>query len=180
MADVRRAASQQDFEGAVALQNKYLKANLAEDKRGGGFLSNAFSVEQFQAIDRDCCVAVAVNDDGAVVGFLCGSTWEAMKSNALVAAMMANIGDAKIDPATTCIAGPVCLDEITRGQGLMGKLYEFLASQLRASTNMRSMMVFISEVNAASIKAHAKIGYETVATFDHAGSKYLTLVKRVA
>jgi L-amino acid N-acyltransferase YncA len=178
VASIRRAASTTDFEGVVTLQNRYLKANMSEDERGGGFLSNAFSAEKFQEIDRDCCVLIALDDTDTVVGFLCGSTWDAMKDNALVAAMIANIDMSKLDPATTCIAGPVCLDESTRGQGLMGKLYESLAAFLRESTTMRSMMVFIAEVNAASIKAHTKVGFETIATFNFADSPYLTLIRR--
>ena len=166
-----------DFTRVVELQNRYLKANLSEDDRSGGFLSNAFSVDQFRSIDKDCCVVVAVNDEDHVLGFLCGSTWEAMKGNALVAAMIASVDMSKISPAATCIAGPVCIDDNARGQGLMGKLYDQLAGFLVQQTPMRSMMVFINEVNTASVKAHVKVGFETIAVFDFSGGKYLTLMR---
>jgi L-amino acid N-acyltransferase YncA len=174
--EVRRAQSE-DLAGVVDLQDRNLYQNVSEKERGGGFLSNRFSEEQFAAINADVSVVVAL-EDSRVVGFLCGSDMKAMADNPLVKSMISADSGA-LSFETTCLGGPVCVDESQRGKGVMAKLYDSLVSQLHG-TRYKDIAVFISDVNVASIKAHEKVGFAVVNTFKHADKTYLTLVKAAA
>lgn len=173
--EVRRAVAA-DFAGVVDLQDRNLWSRVDPNDRGGGFLSNRFSQQQFEAIDDDVCVVVAV-DDGTIVGFLCGSDMAAMRNNPLVHSMI-SADNGAMSPDSTCLGGPVCIDGRQRGKGLMGRLYDCLYRQLRG-TRYKEVAVFIDETNIASMKAHEKIGFEVTNTFTHDSRKYLTLMKKL-
>lgn len=170
--DVRRAVAA-DFAGVVNLQDRNLSDRVNENDRGGGFLSNRFSEQQFKAIADDVCVVVAV-EDGTVVGFLCGSDMKAMENNPLVHSMISADSGA-MSPDSTCLGGPVCIDTSQRGKGLMGRLYDCLCAQLQG-TKYKDVAVFIDESNKASTKAHEKIGFRVTNTFTHGDRKYMTLM----
>jgi hypothetical protein len=70
--DYRRALPE-DFAAIVELQNRNLEWNLDERARSDGFLSTAFSIEQFKRMDEEVAIVVSV-DAGKLCGYVCAST----------------------------------------------------------------------------------------------------------
>ncbi len=73
-----RRAQGSDFDKMVLLQNRYLGTNLEYEQKKDGFLSGEFSAAQFQAINVDVAVIVAIAEDLSgrdaeqnVIAFLC-------------------------------------------------------------------------------------------------------------
>ena len=60
---------------SLAIQNGNLHANLTEEQRRDGFLSAAFTAEQFAQMAREVAVMVA-DDSGQVCGYLCAGSLE--------------------------------------------------------------------------------------------------------
>ena len=59
MVDYRRAQPG-DLTAIIDLQNRNLEWNLAADERAQGFLSTAFSIDQFRRMDEEIAVVVAL------------------------------------------------------------------------------------------------------------------------
>jgi hypothetical protein len=69
------------------------------------------------------------------------------------------------------IYGPICVDEIERGQGVANNMFASLLAQLPG----REGVLFIRCDNAASLRAHARMGMREVAKFDHNGTLFVVL-----
>ena len=63
--------------------------------------------------------------------------------------------------ANAYVYGPVCLAARARGHGLLGRLY----AELRRRLPGREAILFIRRDNAASLRAHARLGMREVASF---------------
>ena len=146
-------ATPDDIGGILALQD----AN-APDR--GGTLSAAFSADWFAATIADMPVIVAVRD-GGIVGFLVSAKFRAHADVPIVQAMRR----AYAGTADLILYGPVCVAARERGSGLAGRMFATLRQQLPG----REGILFIRRDNAASLRAHAKMGMVEVAAFDHAG-----------
>jgi GNAT superfamily N-acetyltransferase len=62
------------------------------------------------------------------------------------------------------VGGQVCVDKNFRGRGLLGKLYQETAKRLPAGYEF--CITEISSRNVKSLKAHQKIGFEIVDSYD--------------
>lgn len=176
---IRRAVAT-DFESLVLLQNANLASNLPAGERQSGFLSVGFSAEQFAAMNDNFAVVVAVQQE-QVKAFLCASTVEFNQAVALPAAMIARFPRAKyqgqaLSRSSVCIVGPVCIDQSLRGQGVLSRLYDcFFAI---APKEFDIAVVFVSADNLASIKAHEKLGLETIDEFEFNSARYFIMARR--
>ena len=177
--EIRRAVAA-DFESLALLQNANLASNLPAGERQSGFLSVGFSAEQFACMSEDLAVVVAVLD-GDVKAFLCASTVEFNQAVALPAAMIARFPRAKyhgqpLSTLTLCIVGPVCIDQSLRGQGVLSRLYDYFFAI--APQEFDIAVVFVSADNLASIKAHEKLGLETIDEFESNSTRYFIMARR--
>lgn len=66
------------------------------------------------------------------------------------------------------VYGPVCIAQTERGRGLLPKLYE----SLKAHCHGREAVLFIRRDNAASIRAHERLGMREVAGFTLNGADF--------
>ena len=148
-----RRATAADVPGILDLQAR----NLPER---GGLLSVGFPQAWFEAAIAAMPVIVAERD-GQVLGYLVSARFSALAQVPIVQAML------RAYPATTgaYLYGPICVAQSERGRGLAGRLFTSLETQLRG----RVGITFIRRDNAASLKAHAKMGMREVAEFTHDG-----------
>jgi len=163
-----RRASGTDFEGMVKLQDSNLASKISDDQKKDGFLSAAFSAQQFESMDNDGCVIVAMDDENLVEAFLCSSTPMFNLPFALPAAMIErfskiDFGEERLSNQQVLITGPVCIDQAWRGKGVLEKLYEALYKELFGQYD--AAVVFVSKENPRSIKAHEKLGMSVVDEF---------------
>jgi L-amino acid N-acyltransferase YncA len=176
-----RLAFGDDFEKMVPLQNQNLATALSDDQKSDGFLSAAFTAEQFKRMSESVAVVVAL-DATDVIGFVCASTAEFNSSSPLPAAMIARfpevmIGTQRLDKLKSFVAGPVCVDKNYRGQGVFEGLYAELFEN--SPVEYQVALALISTANPRSVRAHAKLGMEVVDSFLFAGREFFIVARTV-
>lgn len=148
-----------DIDGVLALQ----EANQADH---GGTLSARMPRTFFVAALNGMPVIVARRDD-CVVGFLVSAPKLPLPEAPVVRAML----HAWPGADDAYVYGPTCVAAEERGRGLASAMF----AALRARLPGREGVLFIRSDNAASIRAHAKMGMRQVAAFEHDGATILVL-----
>jgi L-amino acid N-acyltransferase YncA len=152
-------ATEGDIEGILDLQDR-------NQPDRGGTLSARFSRAWFEAAIAAMPVVVA-RREGRVVGYLVSSPLAAYAEVPVVRAMLAAYGGTP----GAYVYGPICVEEAERGRGLAGAMF----AELRAWLPGREGVLFIRRDNAASLKAHARMGMREVAEFTHGGAAFAVL-----
>jgi len=152
-------ASPGDIPGILELQEQ----NLPER---GGLLSVAFAENWFAAAIAAMPVIVGRRND-RVVGYLVSSPFAAHDHVPVVQAMLRAYRPA----AGAYLYGPICVAESERAHGLAGRLF----AALRRALPNREGVLFIRSDNAASLRAHGRMGMRRVAEFMHDGVLHLVL-----
>ncbi len=179
-----RRPSSDDFEQMVLLQNKNLVSVLNSSEKADGFLSGAFSAEEFKAMDEDLCVLIC-SDNKHMCGYLCVSSIESNKNVPLVVAMVKCFPHIKyqeklLKDYNIAIAGPVCIDKEYRGQGILLNLYNTLPQFLvKEHPELDLYAVLISASNQRSVNAHKKLGMKIVGEYEYENNIYLILVSPI-
>ena len=132
----------------------------------GGTLSHSFSRHDMATMIAAMPVIVA-RRAGRVIGYLMSSLLTANSDVAILRAMLAVYPGA----SDAYVYGPICVDADERGQGLPRTMF----AALRKGLPGREGILFIRQDNAASLKAHANLGMQTVAAFTHQGVAYNVL-----
>jgi L-amino acid N-acyltransferase YncA len=152
-------ATEGDFEGILNLQDR-------NQPDRGGTLSARFSRAWFEAAAAAMPVVVA-RREGRVVGYLVSSPVSAYADVPVVQAMLA----AYSGMPGAYVYGPICIEETERGRGLAGAMF----AELRAQLPGQEGVLFIRRNNAASLKAHVRMGMREVAEFTHGGTAFVVL-----
>ncbi|MGI4814308.1 MAG: GNAT family N-acetyltransferase [Janthinobacterium lividum] len=156
--DVGRAGKP-DLDGILAL----LAANQVES---GGMLFARFSRAEVAAMMTDMPLIV-VRREGRVRGFLMTATREMTAHLPLLQAMFA----AYPGSADAYTYGPICVDAEERGK----RLAEIMFAELRRLEPGREGVLFIRRDNAASLRAHARMGMREAAEFEFDGLEFVVL-----
>ncbi len=152
-------ATEADVDGILGLQERNLPHR-------GGTLSARFSRAWFEAAIAAMPVIVA-RRDGRVMGYLVSAPLAAYAGVPVVEAMLRAYRGAPDAYAY----GPICVDGAERGRGLAGAMF----GALRARLPRREGVLFIRRDNAASLRAHEKMGMREVAGFTHDGAALAVL-----
>jgi hypothetical protein len=147
-------ATREDIDGILALQEQ----NLPEH---GGTLSARLPRVWFEAALDDMPIIVAQRD-GRTVGYLVSASREAVAAVPVIAAMQR----AYPGRADAYIYGPVCVAAEQRGHRTAAAMFDVL----RAALPGREGILFVRTDNAASLRAHDRMGMCRVAEFQHEGS----------
>lgn len=173
-----------DFKQIVALQNKNLISVLTQSEQSDGFLSAAFSEEQFRSMDNDLCVVICTDLEN-ICGYVCASSVEYNKNIPLVAAMLNHFPNITYQEKSLAvynsfIYGPVCIDKEYRGKNILSALInKMLELLLQKNPQLELLTVLISSENQRSINAHKKLGMEKVGQFEFAGKIFWILVRPI-
>ncbi|MDF2119526.1 N-acetyltransferase [Roseiarcaceae bacterium H3SJ34-1] len=154
-------AGSADIDGITAL----LQANSPSQ---GGSLTGAFPRDKVADMVAGGVVMVA-HRDRRVVGVLFSAAKED-DAPPVVHAMLA-AWPGQPDAYTY---GPVCIADSERGQGLLAQLYAALQRHYPG----REAILFIRRDNAASLRAHARLGMHEVARFGLDGVDYAVFSDR--
>jgi L-amino acid N-acyltransferase YncA len=177
-----RTASDADWPAVLAIQNGNLHANLTEEERRDGFLSAAFTVEQFAQMAGEVAVMVA-DDAGQVCGYLCAGSVEFHRQFALLAAMIdgfARVGffGRPLASQRTFIYGPVCVARSHRGRGVLRGLYDALRREVAGGYDAGA--AFVAKSNQRSLAAHADgLGMTIAGDFVFSDNAYWILAFQV-
>ncbi len=162
-----RRVESTDFEKIVALQNANLVSRLSDAEKADGFLSTAFSIEQFQEMDRLMGVAVAVEED-KLVGYVCAAPASFHRANPLWATMLARCAEITyrgraFDSYRYFLGSPICIQKEYRGSGLYAGLCRKILEILPKDYDF--IVAFIANENQRNMKATIKMGFEVVNEF---------------
>lgn len=152
-------AVESDLDGIAALQ-----AENQADR--GGALAASLPRDKIAGMMGEMPLIVA-RREGRVTGFLMTGSRATTMEVPIVEAMFAAYGGA----ADAYVYGPICVAAEERGHGLAQALFAELRRQLPA----REGILFIRRDNAASLRAHEKMGMGEVAGFVFGGHEYAVL-----
>jgi len=139
----------EDIPGIVTLQDP----NVMDR---GGTLSVRLTADWIERSMREMPIIVG-RRDGKVVGYLLSTSIAAMSHVPIIQATLRTFPP----PADCYLYGPVCVDTTERGKGLAGMMFE----ELRVRLPGRPAMTFVRADNAASLRAHRKMGMQELGTF---------------
>ncbi len=148
-----------DIDGVLVLQ----EANQADY---GGTLS-ARMPRAFFAAALDGMPVIVARRERRVIGFLVSAPKHPLPAAPVVRGMLG----AWAGGEDAYVYGPVCVAAEERGRGLAAAMF----AALRARLPGREGILFIRTDNAASLRAHAKMGMRQVAAFEHGGATMLVL-----
>ncbi len=166
-----RRAVPEDYPGMRLLQAENLVDNLDTDEKQHGFLSIEYTKVQFDEINRDLGISVAVRDQ-QVIGYLCATTFRYALRFPILSELIANLRDRVIDQTpinekTTFIYGPVCIARSMRGSGVLSSLFAVIRKLARP--RFRQCVLFVSDSNPRSVNAHRKLGMRDLGRFMYKG-----------
>lgn len=142
---------------------------MANSSDRGGTLYGDWSVGVVTKWITDGALIIVAMDGPRLAGVLFTSE-KALASAPPVVEML------KAWPGSTdaYVYGPVCIDQASRGKGVLGALY----ADLLARRPGRDAMLFIKANNARSLRAHARLGMTHVANFVLGGEVFVVLSTR--
>ncbi len=152
-------ATESDLDGIVELQ-------AANQPDRGGMLSASLSRSRIAEMIREMPLIVA-RRDGRIVGFLMTGSRAMAAEVPIVNAMLAVYPGA----SDAYVYGPTCVAAEERGNGLAQAMFAELQRLLPA----REGILFIRRDNAASLRAHHKMGMNEVGRFVFAGNDFSIL-----
>ena len=156
--DISRA-TEIDLDGIMELQT-------ANQPERGGTLSASLPRSRISKMMRAMPLIVA-RCSGRITGFLMTSTREMNADVPIIRAMLAAYPGA----TDSYVYGPVCVSAEERGKGLAQAMF----AELQRLLPGREGVLFIRRDNAASLRAHAKMGMHEVADFVFNGNDYVVL-----
>ena len=174
---IYRKALPSDYRGIRELQKLNLIDNLSPRDAEDGFLSIEMDEWQFDEINRDLGIAVAVSGN-TIAGYLCGTSYSYSLHFPILRMMLGKLHELAIDkkPLTsgnTFVYGPVCIARSARGGGILIGLYAEL--KRLAASRYRYCVLFISEGNKRSFNAHLKLGMKPLGMFEFNKSQFYIL-----
>ncbi|MFQ5684882.1 MAG: hypothetical protein ACE5HC_16640 [Candidatus Binatia bacterium] len=172
--DFRRAVSD-DFLKILKLQATNFIGNLSTEDLTDGFLSAEFTCRQLEEIANDVALLVA-SDKGRILGYLCACGCDYYKQFPMLATMIRSFDrilylGKPLSSYNLFIYGPVCIDKLHRGRGLLRRLYEVLLGELSGKYEVGA--AFVSKDNPHSLAAHVSgLGMANPGGFEFRGRHY--------
>lgn len=155
----------------IELQKNNLPQNLTEEQiNSQGFVSVIHSFDVLKKMN-DIEQSIIAKDDGRVIGYLLAMTRKS-KNDIPVLIPMFNAFDnvvysnKKIAEYKYIVVGQVCIAEGWRGQGILDDCYTEYKNHFRNKYDFA--ITEIMNKNKRSMKAHSRIGFETIHTYPDA------------
>jgi hypothetical protein len=175
-------ASTFDIPKILALHKSNLLKNLTPQDQQDGFLTIELSEQQFENLNKGLAI-FAAKDNDQLLGFLVTQTVDTAISSSLVSTMIKRFPEAlyrarPLSGYRAFIYGPVCVDKLHRGQGILESMFNVMLQTLKGQYDVG--VAFVSKRNPRSFHAHHdKLGMQVVDTFEFNEERYSTLVFEV-
>ena len=173
-----RNATHADIDGVLALQSKYLLANIAESERQNGFVTTPFTVKQIEDIISLDGLFIA-EDNSKVIAYAFAGSWDYFSQWAIFPFMVSRLAELHFTTETMTVDnsfqyGPICIDGAYRGTGVLQQLFE--AMRIGMSTRYPIGVTFINQINKRSYEAHTrKLKMKVIDDFEFNGNKFYGL-----
>ena len=153
------------------LNQLYHKVNLTKlEQAEEGFLSWLYPVSLLQQM-HNIAPSIIVKDDENVVGYALVTTIESGRFHHDLRVMIDNIEtltykDKTLSSYSYYIMGQVCIDKDYRGKGIFSMLFQKHKEIYKGKYKL--LVTEISTRNLRSQKAHEKVGFTTIHTYNDA------------
>ena len=166
------------------IQTENLRDNLTPDQMKDGYLSIAFSKNEFREFNRDIGVIVA-KVQGRVIGYCCVSSAAFNAQFPILDQIVAHLPTYSVpgteqqpDKATTCFYGPACIAKNFRGQNVLTHLFSH-GLKLSRDAGYSFCFSFISSENQRSLKAHLKLPFNKVGEVEFKDNNYIVIACKI-
>jgi hypothetical protein len=163
------AKSDNDLQQIIALQKSNLPQNLTEDQKDSQeFVTVVHSYETLKKMN-DTEASIVAKDGEKVIGYLLAMTNET-KNDIPVLIPMFNAFDQviyngkKIAAFNYIVVGQVCIADGYRGKGILDDCYSAYKNHFRDKYDFA--ITEIHKTNLRSIRAHERIGFELVHSYN--------------
>ncbi|WP_448520160.1 N-acetyltransferase family protein [Rhodoflexus sp.] len=160
----------QDLQQIIDLQRANLRENISQAaQQAQGFVVARYDIPFLQRLYAAEPPVVAY-DDEKVVGYCLpmpldvAATSAFLQSTADIIAKLSYEGKPLTD-WRYCLMGQICIAESHRGAGLFDKLYFAMRDQLKGRYDL--VVTEVSYRNQRSMRAHQRIGYKIIHSYDH-------------
>lgn len=165
MLKVTTVENLKDLEAILRLQRANLKTNIdPQEMESQGFVTMQFSLPMLQGL-HGLCPSVVIKNDEVVVAYALMVKLEGRKLYPSLESMFVNFegmswkGKPFYD-YQFYIMGQICIDKDWRGKGLFGMLYHHHRELF--SKDFDFVITEVSTSNTRSLRAHEKLGFQTV------------------
>ena len=173
-----------DISQIMEIQSENQHNNLTPSQQKNGYLSIAFSEDEFKDFNNSICVVV-VKEQDTVIGYCCISSASFNAQFPILDQIVASISSFVI-PETqgmptekkACIYGPVCIARAHRGKGVLEKLSAF-GLEIAKDRDYEYCFSFIAADNVRSLSAHRKLSFHTVGTVHHNNNEYVVIARQL-
>jgi L-amino acid N-acyltransferase YncA len=174
--------SDADISQIMHIQSENQRNNLSPYQQKNGYLSIAFSEDEFKDFNDDLCVVVA-KEQHEVIGYCCVSSAAFNAQFPILDQIVANISSYAV-PETqdiptkekSCIYGPACIALPHRGKGVLQKLSAF-GLQIARERGYAYCFSFVAADNTRSLQAHMKLSFQRVGTVNHKNKEYIVIAR---
>lgn len=177
-----RIATIADIPAVLALQEKYLFANLNETEKKAGFVTTPFTYQQLIEVIGMEGLFVAT-DDTDIVAYCFSASWQYFSQWKIFEHMITLFPNYTFDGQIVTVDnsfqyGPICIDIPYRGKGIINILVDFMQTNMVKKYPIG--ITFINKLNIPSYKAHTKKTKWTVLSeFDFNNNKYYVLAMKM-
>ena len=166
------------------IQSENLRDNLTPDQLKDGYLSIAFTENEFRELNRDLGVIVA-KLRGQVIGYSCVSSAVFNTQFPILDQIVANLStywvpgtEQRPTEATTCFYGPACIAVPFRGRNVLTHLFSH-GQKLAKDAGYSFCFSFISSENQRSLKAHMKLPFHKVGKVAYNANEYIVIACKI-
>ena len=170
-----------DFERILALQSDNFKSALTESEIASqGFVTLQMSMEELNHIRGGYGHVVAKNGLGEVVAY----ALVMLKSKGLEIPQFAGLFHTmdtlpifSAGSVSYFILGQICVAKAYRGQGLFDRVYHRLFAEMAKEFDY--IATEVAKVNARSLRAHVRMGFEVVREHEEDGEIWCIVQKKL-
>ncbi len=172
-------SSNDELEQIHKMNQQNLKQNIsAEQIEKEGFVSWLYSVELLKKM-HSLAPSIIAKEGSAVIGYALTTLREAGKFHADLFTMIENLGEVKFQNKALMshsfyFMGQVCIAKAYRGKGVFDLLYEQHKKVYKNQFDF--ILTEVSTANYRSLKAHKRIGFETVHTYKDSMDEWQVIV----
>jgi predicted GNAT superfamily acetyltransferase len=172
-------SSEDELTGILELQKQNLAANLTPQQIDSqGFVT---VVHNFDLLKKMNVIepSIVAKDNGKVVGYCLAMTQDFSQEIPVLVPMFEKINDlvyksTSLKGSRYMVVGQVCIAQNYRGKGILDSMYQAYKESFKNGYEFAGTE--IASRNKRSLKAHQRIGFETVHTYHAPGGENWQIV----
>jgi GNAT superfamily N-acetyltransferase len=178
MITITIASADRHFEQILDLQRRYHVQSLSpETQEKEGFVFAEHSVPLLRRMAAELPQAIAVDND-VVVGYCLALPLSLRAEVPALSPMFDHFNRCTfrgrpLSEVRFLVGGQVCVDRAHRGRGLLARLYEQIRSS--APPVYELCVTEIAVRNQVSVRAHARMGFETISTYSDERERWVVV-----